>query len=195
MAIVASIAAVQVSGILTRRGDAVMTRAAGANDLGVIDCERGRENVGRMAVLANIAGLDVRKVFSGSFGAVVAADAIAADIHVVEIRRQPADGRVAVIAIVAARNMRCMFAGCRGAVMARAAGSQYLRMVDHYGRLEGGRAVAVLADIGGLHVDRAFARCCRTVMAAHAIPGDACVIENGGKPRGRGMAVVALIVG
>lgn len=91
MTIVAGVAAVQVSRVLASRGDTVMTRAAGANDLGVIDSKHGRENVSRVAVLAYVAGLDVCKVFSGSFGAVMAADAIAADIHVVKIGGQPAD--------------------------------------------------------------------------------------------------------
>ena len=125
----------------------------------------------------------------------MAACAIAADIHVIEICRQPANGRVAVIAIIATRNVRCMLAGCRSAVVARAAGSEYLRMVDGYGGFESGRAMAVLADIGRLYVGRAFAGCCSTVVAAHAVSSDACVIKYGGKPRAHGMAIVALIVG
>lgn len=90
MTIVTVIAAVQVRGILARGSDAVMTGAAGPNDLGVIDCECGRENVGRVTVLTDIAGLDVRQMLSGGFSTVVAAKAIAADIHVVEICGQPA---------------------------------------------------------------------------------------------------------
>ena len=193
--IVAGIIGIQVSRVFTDGCNAVMTRAAGANDLGVIDRKHGREHVGSVAVLANIAGLDVRLVFAGRFCTVVAADAIAADICVVEIRRQPADRRVAVVAIIAARYMRRMLAGCRGAVVARATGPQYLRMVDGYHRFEGGRAVAVFTDIGGLYVGRALAGCCRTVMAAHAIVSDACVIKNRWLPCAYGMAVVAFIIG
>lgn len=85
MTIVTVVAAVQVSWIFPRGGDAVMTRAAGANDLGVIYGEHGRENIGRMAVFTNIASLDMCQVFAGSLGAVMAADTIAANIYMVEV--------------------------------------------------------------------------------------------------------------
>jgi len=102
---------------------------------------------------------------------------------------------MAVIAIIAARNMCCMLAGCRGAVVARAAGSQYLRMVDRYGRFESSRAMTVCANIGSLQVGRAFAGCCCTVVATHTISSDASMIEYRGKPCAHRMAVIALITG
>jgi hypothetical protein len=70
---------------------AVMTGAAGANDLGVVD-EVGRyPDVRGMAVFAHIGRLDVRQVFARSIGAVMAAGAVARNVHVVEICRKPAD--------------------------------------------------------------------------------------------------------
>lgn len=102
---------------------------------------------------------------------------------------------MAVIAIITACYMRRMLAGRRGAVVTGTACSQDLGVVDRYGRLESGRVVAVFADIGGLNVGRAFASCCRTVVAAHAISDDASMIKYGGKPCAHGMAVVTLVVG
>ena len=91
--------------------------------------------------------------------------------------------------------MRRMLAGCSGAVVTGTACSKDLRVIDRHSWLESSRAVAVLANIGGLHVGRAFAGCCCAVVAARAISGDACVIKYGWQPCAYGMAVVALIVG
>ncbi len=58
----------------------------------MIDGENRRENVGVMAVLADIAGLDVRRVLAGRFHAVVAVDTVASDVDMVEVRGQPSRG-------------------------------------------------------------------------------------------------------
>ena len=195
MTVVTIVTAVQVSWIFPGGRSAVMTRAAGANDLRVIYGKYGRENIGRMAVLTNIAGLNVGRVLSGGFGAVMAADAVAADVHMIEISRQPADGRVAVVAIIPARDMRRVFTGRRSAVVAGAAGAQHLSVIDRRGRRKGDCAVAVLANIGGLHVCRALPCRGSTVVAAHAVSSDACVIEYGREPGAHSMAIVTLVVG
>jgi len=195
MTVVTIVTAVQVSWIFPGGRSAVMTRAAGANDLRVIYGKYGRENIGRMAVLTNIAGLNVGRVLSGGFGAVMAADAVAADVHMIEISRQPADGRVAVVAIIPARDMRRVFTGRRSAIVAGAAGAQHLSVIDRRGRRKGDCAVAVLANIGGLHVCRALPCRGSTVVAAHAVSSDACVIEYGREPGAHSMAIVTLVVG
>ena len=87
-----------------------------------------------MAVLADIGRRDVGRALAGCVGAVVAADAVARDVHVIEIGREPGDGRVAVVAIIAARDMSRVLAGCRVAVMTGNAGSEYLGVVHHIGR-------------------------------------------------------------
>ncbi len=51
----------------------------------------GRPDVRRVAILTNIACLDVGRVFAGCVGAVVATGAIAGNVHVIEIRGQPAN--------------------------------------------------------------------------------------------------------
>jgi hypothetical protein len=66
-------------------------------------------------------------------------------------------------------------------------------MVDDNSGFEHTRAVAVFADVRRLNVDRAFSDCGGAVMAAHAIAYDARVVENGGYPSCRAMAIVALI--
>lgn len=98
-----------------------------------------------------------RRLADGRY-AIVAANAIAADIDVIEIRRKPTDSRMAIIAVIAARYMCRVLAGRNGTIMTRAAGAQNLSMIDACGGLESDRAMAVLTNIRGLHVQRALSR-------------------------------------
>ena len=58
-----------------------------------------------MAILANIAGLEVRQGFPGGLDTIVAVEAAARDVRVVEYRRQPQRACVAVIALVAGNDV------------------------------------------------------------------------------------------
>ena len=64
-----------------------MAGIAGANDLGMVYAHYRRENVGRMAVFADIRSLNVPAVLAGRFRTVMAADAVASDIQMIEVRR------------------------------------------------------------------------------------------------------------
>lgn len=86
MTVIAVVAAVNMCRGLAGRGDAIMTGAAGAKYLGVIDGKHGREHIGGMAVFADVAGLNVCRTLTGRLGAVMAADAVTRNVHVVEIR-------------------------------------------------------------------------------------------------------------
>lgn len=91
VAVIAVNAARDMRWVFAGRYCAVMTGAAGANDLGVVD-EVGRyPDVRGMTVFAHIGRLDVRQVLARSVGAVMAAGTVARNIYVVEICRQPAD--------------------------------------------------------------------------------------------------------
>lgn len=82
-----------------------------------------------MAVLADVAGADVGRTLARRLDPVVAADAVARDVYVVEIRGDPRRGRVAVVTGVATRDMRRILAGGDDAVMARAASAEHLQVV------------------------------------------------------------------
>lgn len=86
MTIITIIATVQVSRVFAGRGDAIMTGAAGAKDLCVIDGKDGREHVRVMAVFADIAGLNMCRALADRLRAIMAVDAVAGDIHMVEVR-------------------------------------------------------------------------------------------------------------
>ena len=89
MTIVAIVAAVDVSRVLTCRRDAVMTGPAATQHLRVIDCEYRIPYVRRMAIFANIACLDMGRRFASRLDPVVATNTVSCDVHVIEIRRQP----------------------------------------------------------------------------------------------------------
>ncbi len=146
-----------------------------------------------MAVFTDIAGLHVRRTLAGCVRAVVATRAIARDIHVIEVRGQPANGRVTVVAVVAAIDMCRVLAGCRDAVMTRAASAQNLRVIDRkYGRPDV-RRMAVFAHVTCLYVCRSLAGRLRAVMAAEAVPCDIDVVEIRGQPASCRVTIVTVI--
>ena len=85
VAVIAVIAARDMRRVFAGRNCAVMTGAAGTNDLGVVDEVRRYPDVRGMAVFAHIGRLDVRQVLARSVGAVVATDAIANDACMIKI--------------------------------------------------------------------------------------------------------------
>lgn len=102
---------------------------------------------------------------------------------------------MAVIAVVAAGNVICTLARCGDAVVTGSAGTEHLRVVYRCGWLKCDGAVTVFTHVGRLHVRRALANSRSTVVAAHAVPNDASMIEYRGNPGGNRVAVVTLIVG
>ncbi len=52
----------------------------------MVDRKYRSEYIGVVAVFADIGGLNVRRAFTGRLGTVVAADTIARNVHMVEIR-------------------------------------------------------------------------------------------------------------
>jgi len=147
MAIVASIAAGDMSQVLPGCSDAVMATCTGTNHLCVVNGIGGRKDVGIVAILTNVAGLDMSEVLAGSVDTVVAVDAVIRDTGVVEVGRQPANGRMAIVAIVAALDVTEILPGRRQAIMAGATIAQHLRVIDREGGRPNVGGVAVLAHI------------------------------------------------
>lgn len=87
MAIVAVIAACYVSRMLANSCRTIMTRAARAEDLGMVDRIHGLPYVRAVAVFADICCLNVGLVLAGCLDTIMATDTVACDIGVVEIGR------------------------------------------------------------------------------------------------------------
>ena len=134
------------------------------------------------------------RVLAGRVGAIVTAGAIARDVHMIKIRRQPADGGMTIITIIAAGYVGRMLASRDHTVMAGATSPYYLGVVDGESGSPQVRRVAVFADIACLNMSRRFACSFYAVMAAYAVPGDIHVVKIRRQPGDRGMTVVAGIV-
>ena len=195
MAIVAVGAAVDMSRVFAGRGDAVMARAACAQNLRVVHRVRGHPGIWVVAVLADIACLNMCRILAGRFRPIVATGAIAGDADMIEVRRQPASGRVAIVAGIAARNVSRVFACCCVAVMTGSARAEYLCMVDRRRRHKRECAVAVFTDVAGRYVCQIFSDGGCSIVATNAIIENVCMIKGGRNPPGGYMAVVALITG
>lgn len=117
MTIIAVVAAGYVRHVFASGRDTIMTGAAAAQHLRVVDGHHRVEHVRRVTVLANVSGLHVRWILADSIGAVMTANATTHNIHVVEVGGQPGDGAVAVVAGVAAIYVICIFSRRGDAVM------------------------------------------------------------------------------
>ena len=106
-----------------------MAGTASPDDLAVVDSHHRCENVRGVTILAHVSRLDMRRILAGRLRAVVAAHAVASDIDVIEVRRQPANAAVAVVAGVAAGDMGRILAGSLGTVVATEAIARNIHMV------------------------------------------------------------------
>ena len=130
MTVVAVVAAGNVGRVLACGRVAVMAGEAGANDLRVIDHVGRHKRHVVVAVLADIGGIDMRRVLARSLRPVVTADAVGGDVGVIKVGRDPRVGRVAVVAVVAARNMASILTQGNGSVVTAETGANDLCMVN-----------------------------------------------------------------
>ena len=133
------------------------------------------------------------RVLARSVGAVVAADAIARDIDVIEIRGEPGDGRMAVVTVVAARDMRRVLARGGVAIVAGSAGPEDLGMVDHVSRRKCHVVVAVLAYVARVDMRGVLTRGLHAIMTIDTVARDVGVIKIGWSPRDSGVAIVTIV--
>jgi len=113
MTVVALIAAGNVGRVLSSCCNTVMTRAAGAKYLSVVNGEDWLKTDSAVAVFANVRCRDVDRASSSRRYAVVTGNAVADNANMVEQSRQPTGNGVAVVALVARRNVsQCL--ACRG---------------------------------------------------------------------------------
>jgi len=168
---------VEVTLILASRRNAVVARRARTQDLRMVDSDNWRPPYRAVAVLTDIGCLGMCCVLTRCIRAVVATEAIAGDIHVIEVGRYPADCRMAVVAIVTAGDMCRVFAGGNRAVVAGRAATDHLRMVDPVDGCENDVVVAVLAGVRGLNMSLVLAEGLGAVVATETIARDIEVIE------------------
>jgi len=91
MAVIAIIAAGDMCRVFANSYHAIMTRAAGPNNLGVVDSKGRDPGIRCMAIFADDAGENMVGVFPRGVSAVVAARTISCDVDVVKVCGQPAN--------------------------------------------------------------------------------------------------------
>ena len=191
MALITLVISVEVSLILANRLNTIVAGRTGSKHLCMVNRHHRRKHIGRMTVFAHISGLHMCRILARCIRAVMTANAIADNVDVIEIRRQPANGAMAIIAVVAAGDMRRVLAFSNDAVMTGATAANDLGMIDDYNGHKHRGAVTVFTDVRRLDVCRVLADRFRTVVAVDAIGGYQAVVEGRRQPASGGMAIIA----
>ena len=135
----------------------------------------------------------MRRVLASCIGAVVTTNAIARDIDVIEVGRDPRNRRMAVIAVFAARDVGRVLARGGVAIVAGSAGPEDLGMVDHVSRRKCHVVVAVLAYVARIDVRGVLTRGLHAIMTIDAVARDVGVIKIGWSPRDSGVPIVTIV--
>ena len=152
VAVVAVIATRDMCGMFASSGRAIVAGTARSNNLSVIHGECRNPGIRRVAVLANIGGLNVRCVFTGRIGTIVAAKTVTRNIYVIKVCGEPADGGMTVLAVVATTYVIRRFSGRCHTIVTRTTGTNHLCMVDGESRHPYVWSMTVLANIGRLYM-------------------------------------------
>ena len=193
MTVVAGVAAGYVRRVLAGGDDAVVAGAATPHYLCVIDATCRHPYRRTVAVFANIGRQNVRRILTSGLRAVMAADAIAEDIHMSKICRRPRCRSVAVIAGSAACYVSRVFAGRSNAVVATNAITDDVTVIENC-RCPGCGIVTIVTLISGGDVTRCFSGRLDTVVARVAAPGHRRVIHKRDyRPGGRDVTIGALL--
>jgi hypothetical protein len=144
-----------------------------------------------MAVLADVAGRDMRRMLAGGRHTDMTGTTVAGDPGMVERRREPGDRGMAVVAGITAGDMGRVFADGGDTVMAGATGAEHLRVINSIGRRPQGVAMAVLADVGCTDMRQVLTGRLSAIMTRRTVAGDAGVIERRREPGSRRVTVIA----
>ena len=194
VAIVTIVTTVDMGWMLTCSYRAVMAGGTAAYNLRMVDPVCGCKEDAVMTVLADIGRLDMRRVLADGLCAVVAAEAIARYVDVIEVGRYPTVGRVAIVTGIAACDVSRVFTDGNCAVVAGGTSTNNLRMIDCDNRCKKVSGVAILTNCCGLYVIGTLASRVNAVMAADTVAGDVDMVEERRYPAVSLVAVIALFV-
>lgn len=158
MAIVAGVAARDMRLVLARGYAAVMAGAASSQYLGMVDriCRRPKHVV--VAVFADIGRIDVRRILTGSFDAVMASETVVGDTGMVIPGRRPERRLVTILAVVAGGKVVGRLACCRNTIVAGSTATGHGCVIHERNRAPGRCRMAVGAQGGCRHMVQTFGR-------------------------------------
>jgi hypothetical protein len=145
-----------------------------------------------VTIITGIARRNMIGIFADRIVAIVTAEAIAAEISMVKICRQPGRSGVAIVTIVATCNVRRVLSVRDCSVMTRRARADDLGVINPVGRRPERNVMAILANIGRQDMIDIFASCVRTVVAAEAISSEIGMVKIRGHPGYCRVAVVTI---
>jgi hypothetical protein len=170
-----------------------MAGATRAYNLRVINGHHRRKYTCVVTVFTQIGRLHVGRVFSSRLRAVVTAETVIDNVHVIEYRRQPANGCVAIVAGVRTRDVGRVFADGGNAIVARATAADDLSVIDGEWRSPDRWAMTVLTNVRRLNVSWALACCFYAVMTADTISDNSHVPEIGRHPANGRMTIITRV--
>ncbi len=195
MTVVAIVAACEVRRVLTCRNSAVVTGTTATQNLRVVD-RVGRHPGNRvMAVFTDVGGLNMAGIFTCCIATVMASDAVAGNVGMIEICGNPTRSKVAVRTVIAANNVASILTRCNIAVMTRSATADDLRVVDGESRNEATRRMAILTNRCGENMHGVLSDRVITVVTGNAIADYIRVIKHRGQPCAGIVAIITLLAG
>jgi len=147
MAYAALLRRLEVIRRLTGCRRAIVAGGTGTQHLRMVHFENRGPDGRAMAVFANVGGLRMLRILASSVDAVMAANAVAGNVGVIESRRSPGDGGMAIVTVISAGNMGPVLAGCRYAIVTGATGTQHLRVVNGEYRRKCIGGMTVVTDV------------------------------------------------
>ena len=196
VAVITGIASGDMSCVLANGRYAIVARATGTDDLGVIDADHGLPQVGAVTILTDGGRLNVRQAFTGGNRTIVAGAADADNLGVIDVvSRCPDDPVMAVLANIGGLYMRQVLAGRYRAVVTINAITADIDMIK-VRRQPGLGNVAIITRIGTGDMRWIFAGRNGAIVAGATGTDDLRVIDNGRwKPQCVAMAVFANVGG
>ena len=180
MAALANVTGIYVTEVFARGIDAIVAFEAISSDIHMVEIGRNPGHC-RMAVIAVTTAGNVRWVFAGCDRAVVAGEAGADDLGVVDgVGRRPGDTIVAILADIGGVDMCQVFAGGIGAVMTSDTVARDIGMIEVGGNPRRGR-MAIVAGVAAGDVRCMLARCRSSIMAGEAGADDLGVVDGIGR--------------
>jgi len=191
--VVAVIATGYVRGMLAGRSDAVMTRAAAAENLCMVDGDGWYPGGRAVTVFAHVRCKNVRRILARRSHAVVTVVAATRNAGVIEVGGQPACRRVAVFADVAATDVRRCFASSSNAIVAATTVADDTEVIK-IRRNPCRRGVTVVAVVGAGHMCRMFSGSHNAIVTGATGADHARMINSGWRyPGDNTMTILANI--
>ncbi|MFK8048991.1 MAG: hypothetical protein AB8B81_11215 [Halioglobus sp.] len=145
-----------------------MAAHAGTVDGAVIDSRHRYPGILAMTIVTGIIRVDVGRVFTRGYAAIVATDAGTRHAAVIKVDVTPVIRAMAIVAGVGAGNVRGVFTHCDSAIVTAYAGTVDGAVIDSRHRYPRVLAVTIITGIRGVNMRRIFTRRYAAIVTTNA---------------------------